>query len=201
MIEYPYNLLVDFPGWSTEFDLLYRQEMSRTAGGTTIVKDMGTPLWRASFSTRALRPNELDTWRAKLKALEGGLKEFWGAPSSRCYPIAYPKGQGMGNVSAVTIASIGGDRKSVTLAGLPVGYKFSVGDYVQLGTRNLHQIVAADGAEIEFRPHIWPETKAGDAVTLVRPICKMMIVPGSLSSSAELATGRGTISFQTVESR
>ncbi len=200
-ITYPYDILADFPGWSTDFDLVYRQETSRTAIGQTFVKDFGSPLWTASYQSRSMRPNELDAWRARLKALEGGLKQFRGRPTSRCYPIAYPNGTGMGNVSAVTVGSIGTNRNTIGLSGLPGGYIASVGDYLQIRTNDLHQIVNVSGSEIEVRPHLWPTTAVGDAVTLVKPSCLMTIVPGSINTTADLSTGRGVITFQGFESR
>lgn len=200
-ITYPYDILADFPGWSTDFDLAYRQETSRTAIGQTFVKDFGSPLWTATYQSRSMRPNELDAWRARLKALEGGLKQFWGRPISRCYPIAYPNGTGMGDVLAVTVGSIGANRNTIGLSGLPGGYIASVGDYLQIRTNDLHQIVGVSGSEIEVRSHIWPTTAVGDAVALVKPSCLMTIVPGSINSSADVSTGRGSITFQGFESR
>lgn len=200
-ITYPYDILADFPGWSTDFDLAYRQETSRTAIGQTFVKDFGSPLWTATYQSRSMRPNELDAWRARLKALEGGLKQFRGRPTSRCYPIAYPNGTGMGNVSAVTVGSIGANRNTLTLAGRPAGYIVSVGDYLQIGAANLHQVVNVAGTEVEVRPHLWPTIATGNAVTLVRPSCLMTIVPGSISTTADASTGRGVITFQGFESR
>lgn len=200
-ITYPYDILADFPGWSTDFDLAYRQETSRTSIGQTFVKDFGSPLWTASYQSRSMRPNELDAWRARLKALEGGLKQFRGRPTSRCYPIAYPNGTGMGNVSAVTVGSIGANRNTIGLSGLPGGYIASVGDYLQIRTNDLHQIVNVSGSEIEVRPHLWPTTAVGDAVTLIKPSCLMTIVPGSINTTADLSTGRGVITFQGFESR
>lgn len=200
-ITYPYDILAEFPGWSTDFDLAYRQEASRTAIGQTFVKDFGSPLWTASYQSVVMRPNELDAWRARLKALEGGLKQFRCRPTSRCYPIAYPNGTGMGNVSAVTVGSIGANRNTIGLSGLPGGYIASVGDYLQIRTNDLHQIVNVSGSEIEVRPHLWPTTAVGDAVTLVKPSCLMTIVPGSINTTADLSTGRGVITFQGFESR
>lgn len=199
-VSYPINLLDSFPGWSTEFDLFYRQEYSRTAGGTTIGKDFGTPLWKVSVSTRSLKPNELDAWRAKLKALEGSLQQFMGRPFSRCYPIAYPNGTGMGDVSNVKIASINENNKAYRLSGLPAGYKNSVGDYQQIGNK-LYQVVDVDGQDVEVRPHLAPGTAVGNVVTLIKPSVPMIIMPGTLTTTAELSTGRGTISFQAIESR
>jgi len=148
-----------------------------------------------------MRPNELDAWRARLKALEGGLKQFRGRPTSRCYPIAYPNGTGMGNVSAVKVGTIGANRNTMTLTGLPSGYVVSVGDYLQIALNNLHQVVNVAGTEIEVRPHLWPTIATGNAVKLVKPSCLMTIVPGSINTTADLSTGRGVITFQGFESR
>ncbi|RJG46497.1 hypothetical protein [Mesorhizobium sp. DCY119] len=207
-ITYPYNFLDIFPGWSVEFDVLYRQEQSRTAGGRTIVKDLGSPLWTATFQSRSMRPNELDEWRARMKALEGGTQELRAWPTSRCYPIAYPNGVGMGTVSGAQVNSIAANRKTISLKGLPVGYTVRIGDYIQIGTSNLHQVLEAATANgsgvtgtFEVRPHLWPLSAVNDAVTVVKPSCLMTQVPGSLSTTAELQTGRGTITFQAVESR
>lgn len=200
-ISYPYDLLKNMPGWSTEFELFYRQEMSRTAGGVTIVKNLGSPLWKATFQIRVLGINALDQWRARLSALDGGLNEFWGYASSRCYPIAYPNGVGMGSYAGAKLAEIDASRKRIRIGSLPAGFKSSIGDHIQIGTRNLHQIVDVVGAQLEIRPHLWPETKVNDPVTLVQPSCKMMLVPGSLTSSADPATGRGSVTFQAIESR
>lgn len=193
------NILVGFDGWSTEFDLLYRQEYSRTAGGSTIGKDFGTPLWQAKFESHSLRPNELDTWRAKFKVLGGSLQLFAACPMSRCYPIAYPKGNGMPDVSAVKVATLGDDNCSLTVTGLAAGYKATVGDYIQIGTK-LYQLVDLSTG-FEVRPHLATGTAVGNVVTLIRPSVPMMIIPGSLSTVADRSTGRGTISFQAIESR
>lgn len=198
-ITYPLDILADFPGWSTEFNLQFRQEFSRTAGGVTLAKDMGTPLWRATYQSRPMRPNELDNWRAKLNALEGSVQRFMGRPLSRCYPIAYPNGQGLGSVDAVKIATIGANNKSVTLSGLPAGYMASVGDYMQIG-QQLYQIVSMDSG-FEVRPHLAPGTAVGNVVALVKPTVPMIILPNTLTTTANAATGRGAVTFQAVESR
>lgn len=196
-ITYPFDLLADFPGWSVEYDLLHRQEHSRQANGRTIVKDFGSPLWRATYQTRSLRPNELDKWRARLAAMEDGLKTFKAYPLARCRPIAHP---GSSVLPAGTINTIGADRKTVTLAGLSA-VALKAGDMVTVGGRDLHRIVDVAGGVYEVRPHIWPGVMAGAAVIVSKPYCIMAIVPGSMGSSADLATGRGAISFQAIEAR
>lgn len=178
---------------------MHRQEFSRTAGGVTTAKDMGTPLWRATYQSRAMRPNELDKWRAKLNTLEGSVQRFMGRATSRCYPIAHPNGQGMGNVTNIKVATINASNKSVTLSGLPAGYKASVGDHIQIGQR-LYQIVdTVTGFEV--RPHLAPGTAVGNVVVLVNPSVPMIILPGTLTTTADAATGRGAVTFQAIESR
>lgn len=196
-ITYPFDLLTDFPGWSVEFDLLWRQEQSRQANGRTIVKDMGSPLWRATYQSRQMRANELDKWRARLHAMENGLKTFKGYPLSRCRPIAHP---GPSSLPSGTISSIGADRKTVTLSGL-VGITLQAGDMICIRDKDLHQIVDVAAGVYEVRPHIWPGVTTGAAVSISKPFCIMAIVPGSITSTADMASGIGAVSFQAIEAR
>ncbi len=199
------NLLTSFPGWATEFDLLYRQEQSRSAGGKTYVKDLGSPLWSGSWVSKTLSPNVLDAWRARLKALENGLQTFRGWPTSRLYPIAYPNASWPttgGFAGSGTVGTVNANRKAIAAAGFPSGYTFSVGDYVQVGAADLHQILEdATTGQFEVRPHLWPGVAAGAVLKVNQPYCLMTIVPGTINTAADPNTGRGKISFQAIETR
>jgi hypothetical protein len=128
---------------------------------------------------------------------------------SRCYPIAYPNGSFPGAFSgAATVGSIGANRKSCTLTGLPAGYKVSVGDLIEVAGSGLHRVMEAAVASgagatpvFEVRPQFWPGAAAPAAANLVKPSCLMRVVPGSINSDADVSTGRGTISFQAIEAR
>lgn len=196
-ITYPLDLISDFPGWTTQFELRWRQEQSRMANGRTFVKDFGSPLWAASYQTRVLKPNELDYWRARLDAMEGGLKIFLGRPLSRCNPIGRP---GAGTIANGTVATITADRKNITLAGI-AGTSLQPGDMIRIGTRDLHRVVDGTGLSVEVRPHIWPGVATGAVASVQRPYCHMVIEPGTVSSQADPQTGRGVISFQAIEAR
>jgi hypothetical protein len=210
-LVYPLDILTGFPGWTIDFDLLWRQESSRTTGGRSIVKDLASPLWRAAYTTRTLAPNLLDEWRARLDALENGLQIFRGYALSRCFPIAHPNGlwpTGGAFSGAGTIGTIGVNRKAVSLSGFPEGFRLSVGDMIRIGGSDLHRVMEARTATalgntsvFEIRPHLWPGVAAGAEVSVVRPYCSMTIEPGSISSSADLATGRGAVSFRAIEAR
>jgi len=190
---------------------MWRQEQSRMAGGRTIVKDMGSPLWKMAVQSRTMKPNELDYWRARLTSLENGLKTFRAFPKSRCFPVAYPNGRwptGEAFNGVAQMSAIGADNKSITLSGLPAGYQVSVGDYIQIGDKDLHMVMEAAtanssgvAASFEIRPNLWPGVTAPAAATLVKPSCIMAIVPGSVSTTADMATGRGTVTFQAIEAR
>ena len=211
----PFDLLADLPGWTTQFEVAWRQEQSRAAGGRTYVKDLGDPLWALTAQSRPLSPNELDYWRARLNAMENGLATFWGYSMSRCYPIKYPRGTwstGAGFDGNATLNSVGANNKSVSISGLPVGYVVSAGDYIQIGDADLHHVVedaTSNGSgitpEFEVRPHIWPGVDANDSpapiVKVKRPACIMAIVPGSVQSQADPQTGWGAVSFQAMEAR
>ncbi len=209
----PFDLLPDFPGWVTKFELMERRESSRTAGGVTLQKDLGDPLWTMAAITKVLSPNKLDYWRARLDALEEGMVTFWGYPLSRTYPIAYPKGswptgEAFDGVSA-SLSAINANRKAVRVDDLPVGFKFSVGDMISIDG-DLHRVmesaVAAVGgltSEFEIRPHLWPNVTVGSPppkVSVYRPSCLMAIVPKTVSTDSDLS-GRGTVGFQAIEVR
>lgn len=196
-ITYPFDLLDDFRGHSVDFDLLWRQEQSRQANGRTIVKDMGSPLWRASYQSAPKLAADLDRWRARLHAMEGGLKTFKGYPISRLRPIAHP---GSGALPAGTVGTIGSDRKTTTLSGFS-GVTLQPGDMIMIASKDLHQIVDIAAGVYEVRPHIWPGVTTGSAVSISKPYCIMAIVPGSVTSTADMASGIGAVSFQAIEAR
>lgn len=208
-ITYPMDLLVDFPGWSTQFELFWRQEQSRTANGRTIVKDFGTPLWRATYQTRQLKPNALDYWKARLNALENGLQTFYGRPISRCSPIDDPRSVKLGS-AVLEVDAIAGNRKELSISGFPSGYKLSAGDCFTIEgsvSPTLYQCVSAATANanglvssLEVRPHIAPDISAAATVHLQKPYCIMALVPGSISASSGI-DARGSISFQAIEVR
>lgn len=206
-ITFPYDLLAGFPGWQSEFSLIRRQELSRSASGKTYVKDFGDPIWRAAYVTKSLTPNQLDRWRARLDALDGGLFTFRAYVLSRCYPIAHPNGVWPGGVTwngAGTLGTIAANRKEATFAGFPVGYVFSEGDIVMVGNGQIHRVVSgatvAGGASpfVEVRPHFKTGVANGAAVSVVRPWSLMQLEPDDRSDNATLS-GRGTVSFSAME--
>ncbi|MBW9113156.1 hypothetical protein JNB88_05775 [Rhizobium cauense] len=210
-IAFPRDILAGFPGWSTKFELAYRQERSRTAGGKTFAKDLGSPIWRASYVTKVVRANTVDKWRAILASMDGGIQTFLGVNLSRCYPIAYPRGSWLtGDAFDGTggITGIDTNRKTFDVQGFPPGFKLHAGDMIQVGDTDLHWVQADATAnvsgvfvQLEVRPHLWPSVAIGAEVSVTRPHCIMSLDPDSISTQTDLATGRGSIAFDAWEAR
>lgn len=200
-ISEPIDILTAFPGWSTRFELAWRQEQSRHASGRTRVKDFGSPLWTASYQSRPMKRKDLDYWRARLDLLENGLVEFLAYQISRCRPMAH---QGASVLPTGTLDTIGVDDKSIRVSGL-TGITLSIGDMIQIGT-NLHRVmepavaVAGLTPSFEIRPHLWAGTATSDDVVIEKASCLMTVVPGSITTSSEL-NGWGSVSWQAIESR
>jgi len=189
----------DFPGWTVQFELLYRQEQSRHASGRTRVKDFGTPIWTASYQSRQMRPNELDEWRARLNLLENGLNTFQAWPMSRCWPIRHPNGVGAVNG---TIAAVGLDNKSLSITWNSGGPTIlSVGDYINVNGLRLHQVTELRGAGVVgVAPFLSTGILVGQAVDVSQPSVAMTLQPGSINTQTGL-NGRGSVTFQAIEAR
>lgn len=189
----------NFPGWTVQFELLYRQEQSRHADGRTRVKDFGTPIWMASYQSRQMRPNELDEWRARLNLLENGLNTFPAWPMSRCWPIRHPNGVGAVNG---TIAAVGLDNKSLSITWNSGGPTvLSVGDYINLNGLRLHQVTELRGAGVVgVAPFLSTGILVGQAVDVSQPSVAMTLQPGSINTQTGL-NGRGSVTFQAIEAR
>lgn len=207
-ITFPYDLLAGFPGWQGEAKLMRRQERSRTASGRTIVKDLGDPLWTAQYITKAMKPNALDRWRARLDVLEEGLNTFKGYFISRCYPIKYPKGTwptGVAFSGAGLLSAIEANRKEIRVSGFPAGYEFSEGDIIMLGAGFCVRVVkdftvpsTASAGPFEVRPHLKPGINVGIAATVKNPWVTMAIDPDSKDDAAGL-DGVGQVTFTATE--
>ena len=197
----PLDLLTGFPGWSTDFSLMARQEQSRHASGRTRVKDFGQPLWRGSWVSKTLRPNMLDQWRARIEHAMVTQMTFTAWQSSRCRPILHP---GAAALPTGALHTIGEDDATIRVSAL-TAISLSVGDMLQIGATGLYRVLeAASGnptTPFTIEPHLWPGTAEGNAVKISKPSCLMAVDPGSLSASADPRTGRGSISFTATETR
>ena len=187
-----------FPGWTTQFELMWRQEQSRHASGRTRVKDFGTAIWTASYQSKELNPNEMDEWRARLDALENGIVTFRAWSKSRCWPILHPFGAGAVNGE---IDEIGEDNKSIGIEWDGGTTVLSIGDMVEINATRLHRITGLLGGGLfAIQPHMSVGALVGQTVNINKPGVLMTIVPGSINTQTGL-NGRGSVTFKAIEAR
>lgn len=188
------------------FQLTSRQELSRTAGGVTIGKDLGPALWLAGYTTTQLSDDDALAYEAKLNSLDGVIQTFEASDLRRRYPRVYPSGAGANNGA---LASVNANNKALALSGLAAGQVVSAGDYLSFDygdSRALHQAVetvTANGsgvtAQFEVRPHIRAGFELETAVTLKLPSGIFVLVPASVSSRINNGLF-SVVSFQAVQS-
>lgn len=208
-ITFPLTELMDLCEYSPEgqpWELGRRQEFSRTAGGRTIGKDLGGPLWAGGFSTIPLHVDDMLDVEAVLNSLDGVIGTFEARDLRRDYPRLHADGNfnDTGTIFSVT------SNKAISLAGLDIGFTVSRGDYLHFdhgGNRYLLQAMESATAtsggvtpEFEVRPHLPAGLPLSPAipVTLKKPSAICSIVPGSISK--RMISGiHGVVSFQAMQ--
>ncbi len=189
------------------FDLMYRQEISRTAGGVTLTKDLGPPLWMATYTSSDMRWPDVLRAQAALNRLDGSLNPFAGYDVRHPYPARAPTGD---FDDTATLLWVSGDRKSIKFDNHPAGIILMPGDYLSfdLGTdTELHQVVSTGGRDtdhdgesgvFEVRPRIRPGAVIGTPVRLKKPHAAMIVMPGSVSATKR-SRMTGSIAFSAVQ--
>lgn len=188
------------------WELVHRQEFSRTAGGRTIGKDLGGPLWAGGFSTIPLHIDDMLDVEAVLNSLDGVIGTF----EARDLRRPYPKEHADGNFNDTGVIQSVQNNKAISLAGLDIGFKISRGDYLQFTyASNRYLIQAMEDAtavsggvtpEFEVRPHLPPNMPLSPAISVVlkEPSAICVLVPGSVSKSM-LSGIHGTVSFEAMQ--
>ena len=162
-------------------------------GGEIFTADRGPRLWQAEFTLAQGHHHSVDEDEARLAMLAQAGRSFLAHDPRRTGPKADPEGAGLAGFTPKISITTG---REVTLSGVPASYQISRGDYLgwTYGSNPvryaLHRAVtapAADGtglAVVEVTPNIRTGAAAGSAVSLIRPVCKMVLVPGSYAPGA-----------------
>jgi hypothetical protein len=195
---------------SVAFYPFYRQETSGTAGGKIWAKDLGDELWEADLAITNVTHAEAYAALARFNKLRGSIFSFYCYNPAMPYPQSDPDGSSLGS-SAVIINTLGTDNKSLSLSGLPAGYKLSTGDFFGYdfgdpSNRALMQIVedaTADGSGVtptfEVFPNFRVGTTTGLAINLKKPSAEMVIIPGSWPQPTSQNRMKSSFSFKARE--
>ncbi len=181
-------MLVETAEWTLGED----QELSNLGSGEVLAADLGPRLWEAECSTTPDSIDAIEALRARFNALDGAINSFYLFDPRRPYPATDPTGSLLASAT-VTIQSIETNRKELTFTGLPAGFVLPAGTFfsVTAGSPSrtaLLQLVASVTASsgevagpVEVRPHLRPWIAATQAVTLLKPVAKVKLVPKSLA--------------------
>jgi hypothetical protein len=189
------------------FELSEAMSVTETGGGEILRADYGPRLWQGRVTVRANTYGTLDRLLARAELLRQPGAAFMVHPSHRAGPQADPEGSALGSASP-TITALAANTREITLAGLPGGYVLTEGDmlsftYLANPTRYaLHRVMetrtATGGggiAAIEVSPPVRPGAVWPRPLTLIRPFCKAVILPGSFEPPVMTRSPRATFSF------
>ncbi|OQC19032.1 MAG: hypothetical protein BWX69_03044 [Planctomycetes bacterium ADurb.Bin069] len=165
---------------------------AQTAGGAPVRSQTAGRFWTGSVSLVPHYPDEQREIVSIIHALQEVDAWFNVLDPKRKFPRLDPGGDALGSATP-TLGAVAGDGKSLDLDGLPVAYRLRPGDRLSFSYASgpvriayhevltSHQAGAGGGiGGMQVVPAVRPGWAAGAAVTLVRPACRAMMIPGSV---------------------
>lgn len=184
---------------------------SRTRGGEVLVADQGARLWTGSVTFAPAQNANADAVMAQIEVLQAAGASFLAHRFPQIGPRNDPDGVTLGT-SDPTIYSLAANARELRLTGLPSGYVLAPGDMMAFayGTapvlQALHRVVTGSTADaggltglIEVVPPLRPGAVTGASVSLLRPACKALLVPGSVSPGSYGPLHKRGVSFSFIQ--
>lgn len=193
---------------SVDFSAPVSQQLSGVGDGTIIRHSLGPTLWEGTVRLAPSYHADAIQVEAMLARLEEPGTSFFAYDPRVIGPRFDPKGDALDGL-LVEIEEASG--REVRLRGLPAGFEMHRGDMVSFVYQNngpryaLHRVFQGATAnasgvtpEIEVVPPVRFGVVSGDPVELVRPYCKAVMIPGSVSygSGRPVITDGATFSFR-----
>lgn len=189
-----------------------QSETSQTGGGEILTNEVGPRLWRGKVDVAPRTRAEAIQIETLLDTASGVGRGFMATDITHQGPTSDPDGAALDGYSPV-IDSLHGDNLRLRISGLPAGYVLTRGDclafeYGSSPTRfALHRIASLSKAADETGLTTWIEVsnsiRTGVAVaapvTLFRPSCKALIVPGSISAGTTRRNRTDGVSFNFMQ--
>ncbi len=194
---------------SVTWDVQRSDELDGSGDGRTWQIELAPPLWMADVKLTLAYHADAKKVAAIVRKLQGAQHSFLLVDPLSPYPASDPDGSILGS-STVQVNSIGSDRQSLSLKGLPASFVLTPGDkgqitYSSSPSRNYYfevsEAITANGsgvtAAFEVFPAVPTAIAANAAVTLKKPACKGFIVPGSFNpgSAANVITSGAAFKF------
>jgi hypothetical protein len=185
-------------------------ETSQMADGTILKASLGASLWRGTLNLVPRTHADAQAIEALVSVLKRPGSSFLARDPRRVGPKLDPTGSTLG-ANTVQINSLNVDNRQLSLKGLPASYVISVGDmlsftYGSSPTRYaLHRVVEAATAngsgvtpEFEVTPLIRSGAAVDATVTLVKPVCKAVLLQG-VSYGTTVRTYTEGMSFEFIQ--
>jgi hypothetical protein len=196
-----------------KWEIQRNDELSGQGSGRTISAELAPPLWYAQVSARQM-PNsiaeELDT---KIRSLGGAQTPFLMTSPLFQGPRKDPSGAILGS-RTVSLASVLAGGTAVALQGMPAGYIISIGDKVQVqyGTSpdrfaffEFWESGAANSSGITAQLKVYPPlptgVSAGVVATILKPACRVFVVPDSYKVGQIAGSFTAGCSFQILQKK
>jgi hypothetical protein len=180
------------PCQSVQFHCPPQTAATGLAGGDLIRAEVAPQMWQGAYTMPPMRPRVAASFEVLIEALQGVGGSFYAYKKNQIGPASDPRGIALSGRSVV-ISSIDVAGSRLRLSGLPAGLVLTLGDFLAFDysagpvARALHRlqsggVASAGGVSgwLSVSPHIEPGALVGAAVSLVRPACKAVIVPGSV---------------------
>ncbi|MCE8007130.1 hypothetical protein [Aestuariivita sp.] len=208
----PADFIDRLPIKSVTPDLPEIVSMSQTGGGDILTEDLSPRLWRGEVLLAKLTPDEASAAMALIQAVRGPGRSFMAYDTRHPAPRNDPDGSGLVGATP-RIQSLGANPRTLSLHGLPADYVLLRGDMLSFDygagpvRTALHQVVdetvtANQGGatpEFEVIPFVRAGAAAEAAVTLIKPACKAVILPNSVTAGTKGAWMTEGVAFSYVQ--
>ncbi|TDT94552.1 hypothetical protein DFO45_2302 [Azorhizobium sp. AG788] len=188
------------------------QVTSRARGGLVQGAETGRTLWSVQGQTPELNEDEFEEMQAFFDSLRGVLNTFMLYDPARIRPRAYP-GSGWAGVTRAMGGAFDGtaflslaSAYSLSLTGLPLGYRIMAGDMLSWAwgsSRTLHRAVetvtaSGGGVTVQVEPDIPPGSAVGATVKLEAADAVFKLT-GELPQPRRRTVGGEPISFSAIQ--
>jgi hypothetical protein len=182
------NFLDKLPVAACDFDLSEAMQADETGGGEQLLAELGARVWTGRYLMAPMTFDEATAASALIDLIRAPGRAFLATDLRQRGPRGDPLGVILGAATPTVTATQAAGRE-ITIAGLPAGYVLAPGDMLSFvyatSKRALHRVVvggvASGGGTLawaEVIPAV--RTFAGTpAVTLLRPVAKAVIQPGT----------------------
>jgi len=173
-----------------------------TDSGDILTADIGTRLWTGEIQLAPMPYDEAEGVSAVISALRQAGRSFFVRNLVKSGPRFDPEGALLDGFTPKIEAVV--SNRELALKGLPQGFVLSPGDYLGFSygagpvRHALHDIVTGGTANasgkitIEVSSFIRPGVATDAEITLIKPVCKAVLVPGSVSrgvAAGQVITG------------